>query len=161
MSGLSLEIRAEGGDHIESALARLVDRLPLMRAIGAWLESSTRERFHTNRAPDGERWKPSLGAKLRGTPTLVEFGRLRDSYTHDASVDQVEVGTNVIYAAILHFGGVIKAKTAKGLRFVVPGVGFRQVQSVNMPARPQLGISTDDESEIGDLIHRFATGAWA
>jgi phage virion morphogenesis protein len=156
-----MQIQAEGAAHIERALVALTNRLPLMRAIGAWLESSTRERFDTNRAPDGSPWKPSLGAQLRGTPTLVQFGRLRDSFTHAADADQVEVGTNVIYAAIHHFGGVIKAKTAKGLRFMMAGAGFVQVQSVTMPARPILGVSVDDEIEVSELVRQFSTGAWS
>lgn len=161
MSGVTLDIKVSGPAAIERALAKLSHRLPLMRAIGAWLESSTRERFETNIAPDGQRWQPSLAAKRRGTPTLVEFGQLRDSYTHTASEDEAAVGTNKIYAAIHHFGGIIRAKSSKGLRFPGLGGGWVNVQQVSMPARPQLGVSRDDEAEIGDLVRRFAAGAWS
>lgn len=45
------------------------------------------------------------------------------------------VGTSVIYAAVHEFGATIRAKRAKYLRFKIPGIGFRSVKQVRIPAR--------------------------
>lgn len=47
-------------------------------------------------------------------------------------------GADSPYARIHERGGVIRAKAAEYLKFIVPGVGWRQVKQVTMPARPFL-----------------------
>jgi phage virion morphogenesis protein len=161
----SLEIRADGAEDVELAIAGLASRLrnlhPLMLTVGAYVESSTRERFETNIGPSGERWKPSLAAKLRGGPTLVEYGRLRGSITHVAGETEVEVGTNVIYAGPHQFGATIVPKKAKALRFRLPGGGFVTARKVTLPARPFLGLSVIDRAEIVALAGEHLDGAGA
>lgn len=55
---------------------------------------------------------------------LVDTGRLRSSITHDVRgagmLAQGIVGTNVIYARIHEYGGIILPKKGKYLRFEVP-----------------------------------------
>ena len=86
--------------------------------------------------------------------------------TEEASDSGVAVGTNVIYAAIHQLGGVIKAKTAKGLIFTPVGENAPViVKSVTMPARPYLGVSAGDEEGIieicRDWLSRVSDGAIA
>ena len=69
----------------------------------------------------------------------------------------MEVGTNVVYAAIHQFGGIIpphiiRARRARALR--IPGIGFRRAvhhPGGTIPARPYLGLSDTDERVIQDL----------
>ncbi|MCW8843603.1 MAG: phage virion morphogenesis protein, partial [Rhodobacteraceae bacterium] len=63
---------------------------------------------------------------------LVEEGGLRDSIASYSSGTEVEVGSNLIYAAHQHFGG---DETGSGI-----------------PARPFLGISDQDESDLRELV---------
>ena len=41
----------------------------------------------------------------------------------------------LVYAPVHEFGAIIRAKRAKYLKFKIPGVGWRQVRQVRIPAR--------------------------
>jgi len=146
---------------VRSALARaaaaLRDPAAMLDAIGKMLISRTQFRFRDQRGPNGQPWKPSLRARLEGGQTLVDGGDLRRSITRQVTGNTLLVGTNVKYAAIHQFGGVIRAKTPRGLVFRLGARGvrgapttglFRRKQSVTMPARPFLGIDAGDRAEI-------------
>ncbi|WP_298173935.1 phage virion morphogenesis protein [Novosphingobium sp.] len=150
---VSFRVTSEGGLAIERKLAGLVkafgDLEPLMQGFGLYLESATIDRFENERGPDGQRWKPSLRARQQGGKTLTDRPQLRSSITSQAGPDSVEVGTNKIYGGIHQFGGTIRAKNAEYLTFRLPGgLGVRRVKSVTMPARPFLGLSSEDENEL-------------
>jgi phage gpG-like protein len=82
---------------------------------------------------------------------LRDEGHLYASITHRASPTSVEVGSNAIYAAIHQFGGTIKAKDAKALRFRIGDVWVTK-ESVTIPARPFLGIDDDDRQMIVETV---------
>lgn len=140
---------------VKGALTRLiaagVGLRPVLDEIGASLLASTQQRFEDGKSPAGAAWKPSIRASRDGGATLVDRGHLRDSMTHRASDNEVEVGTNVLYAAVHQFGATINAKTSQGLRFKI-GDRFITKQSVTIPARPFLGISEDDAAEIQEIL---------
>jgi len=165
MAGVTLTVRAEGLRETEAALSRAADATQhprvLMNRVGAVLESSTRARFRTGLAPDGTPWKPSIRALVKGGKTLVDHAHLRDSITHDAEDRKTEVGSNLIYAAIHQFGGIIRAKAGGYLTFQIPGVGWRRVASVAIPARPYLGVSEDDRVNIADQVGLYLRKALA
>lgn len=150
-------------DVVRESLDRLVaageDLTPAMDAIGGALVLSTEERFEFERAPGGSPWPPSVRALLTGGKTLSESGRLGDSITHDASRDGVRLGTNVRYAATHQFGATISAKTARGLVFNIPGLGWRRKASVTIPPRPFLGIDDDDRDRIGEELTGYLRDA--
>lgn len=155
MSGFIIKTEDAG---VLAALRRVVgtlaDPTPLAAEIAALGENSTRLRFRTQIAPDGSTWKPSLRAQITGGRTLTQDGHLSGSLSARHGRDFAEWGVNRIYAAIHQFGGVIRPKTAKALRFQLAGGGFAVVQSVTMPARPYLGLSDDDRSDVLDAIER-------
>jgi phage virion morphogenesis protein len=133
---------------------------PLLDSIGQGLEASVRERFaETNEAPDGTPWQPSIRAALEGGRTLVQSGNLSDSITHAVAGDAVAVGTNVLYAAVHQQGMRIEAKDAKALRFRV-GERWVSKQAVEIPARPFIGLSDDDEAMILGEATDFLSGAF-
>lgn len=163
MSGAKVSLTLDAAD----ALARLGwfarrggALRPLMDQIGNYLANETRLRFETGRGPSGAQWTPSIRAAAGAGKTLVERGHLRDSITHSAGHDRVEVGSNVVYAAIHQFGGRISAKAGGRLIFQVGGA-FAQKASVEIPARPYLGLSQGDEAEIGALVEEYLLGAAA
>ena len=45
--------------------------------------------------------------------------------------------------------------------FNIPGVGWRRVAQVTIPARPYLGVSEADRVEISDQVERYIARAAA
>jgi phage virion morphogenesis protein len=155
MSGAEITITVDDASTaaILGQLAALMDDMtPVMDEIGGHLVASTQMRFEDGSGPGGIAWKPSLRVLLQGGQTLVDSGRLKASLTHDAGPKSVTVGTNAVYAAIHQFGGTIRAKTAKGLRFKGADGGFRRLPQVVMPARPFLGFDAEDRAAVTDII---------
>jgi len=131
------------------------DKTSLLDEIGINLSENARVRFGDQVSPDGSTWVPSVRAKLQGGETLRDTGRLMGSITHIVSGDSVEYGTNVDYAAALHFGAEIKSVSGPYLTFKIPGGGWAKKKSVTLPARPFLGLSTEDNDMVIDVIGSF------
>ena len=153
--GVTMELDRKQLGNAEAGLARLAslvaDMTPVMDAIGALLVSNTQARFSEGVAPSGEKWKPSLRAELEGGQTMMDGGDLYRSIAHKASRDQVEVGTNKIYAAVHQFGATIRAKNVPFLRFKVGG-RFVSKPSVTIPARPFIGFDATDKKDVEALV---------
>lgn len=128
-------------------------RSEIFAPIGMALEATTVERFETNVGPDGQAWEPSLRATITGGRTLVDKGHLRDSIHSVAEDDAVEIGTADMRAAVHQFGATIHAKTGAGLNFMLAdGLGVT-VDTVTIPERPFLGLSTDDAGMVVEIAH--------
>lgn len=137
---------------------------PLYDEAGSHLVASTQERMHAGRDPRGNPWIKSIRARVEGGQTLIDHANLVQSITHAPDAGGVSVGSNLVYALIHQIGGVIRAKSARGLRFRIAGGGWVRVQSVTIPARPWLGISDEDKIALAAIIKdywRRATGGGA
>ena len=152
MSGVALII--EGEKSLEEAARRLnaFGRRDLMRemldSVGKLVVSQTKQRIASEkRSPEGKRWRPNI----TGTPILERNGHLLGSIDHEVHGDEVWVGPSVIYGAIHQFGGTIRPKRARKLRF---RIGDREVfaDSVTIPARPYLGLSDENRDEIEAVV---------
>jgi len=148
--GIRIDGTEAAGAVAAALAARADDPRGLFDRIGASLVVSTQQRFEAGREPDGSPWPPSVRALAESGQTLVQTGRLVQSLTHIPSEGQVEVGTNVLYAAIHQFGGTITAQPGKRLAFQVGGQKVF-AKKVTIPARPFLGIDQDDEAEIAAI----------
>lgn len=155
MSGIGMRVRLQNMDLPPRVMKKLADAdtQSLMEEIGDYVLSETLLNFEQEQTPEGQPWDKSIRAREGGGKTLQDRGHLRDSYTFDALSDQVEIGSNVIYAAIHHFGGTIKGKDGN-LKFKI-GNRWSQKAEVEIPARPALGITDGMETEIGDLALDF------
>jgi len=113
---------------------------PMFDEIGAYLDSEVARRFNDSEDWEGNPLEPSQRALNDGGKTLVDHGHLRDSYTHNVFPNGkgVEHGSDMPYAAIHQFGG----KAGRN-------------QSVELVARPVMGINASDENEIEDIVHDF------
>lgn len=104
-----------------------------MRSIGRALKTGAQLRFRTMQGPDGATWPTSRRAEQDGGQTLSLTRRLRNSITFLATRDKVVVGTNVKYAAIHQFGGVIRAKNGPFLAIPITGAARQAGSPRNMP----------------------------
>lgn len=149
---------------LERTEAGARDLTDLMDQIGTVLVNGAVERIaQTNVAPDGTPWPKSLRAQLGGEvdgdgnrtggggPTLHDTGRLMRSITEEPAPSQVEVGSNMIYAGVHHAGATIVPKSAKALSFTLASGEAVTVGSVKIPARPYLGVSEAERTDIEEL----------
>ena len=141
--------------HLERAAVSL---LPVYQDIGQELTNTTRRRFETSESPDGEKWAPNSavtldrlvgGANMRkkdGTLNkrgeqrqankrpLIGETRLLSTEIHSVvSTSGVTVGSNKVQAAMMQFGGTRE--------------DFPHLWG-DIPARPFVGVSPADETEI-------------
>lgn len=178
MGGAALSARVED-QAVAAALdrlkARIADLQPILDEVGSSLVASTLRRFQTQSGPDGKAWpqlsKSTLRKRGADARMLQASGRLRLSITHRASAREVEVGTNLVYAAIHQFGGKIETFAASmpvyrkqadvragKARFVKKSksdfMSYHEVgaHSVAIPARPYLGIDADDQTSITEIF---------
>jgi len=131
------------------------DTKGINKSIAESLRTSTGERFKEQKEPSGKKWKNSIRASEEGGVTLTNTARLKNSIKSVADKSGAAVGTNTIYAGTHQFGArrTIRAESARGLRFKVGGkwVTKKKVK-INIPARPFLGISKDDQEEIKGIL---------
>lgn len=155
---LGVRINIPDDSAVLSALSQLAlsgsDKTALLDEIGINLVENARLRFIDQTDPDGNPWKQSARAAAQGGETLRDTGRLMNSITHSVGSDFVEYGTNVAYAMPLHFGAEIRAVNAPYLKFKIAG-RWANVKEVTLPARPFIGLSTEDEQLVVDIIETF------
>lgn len=149
MSGAAFKVELDDAK-VQRIFARLTasasNLTPLFAEIGSALEESTRQRFTTERAPDGQPWEPIdpdwlATKKARGfnAGILKMRGDLANSIHYEASSDYVEIIAGPTeYAAVHQFGGQAGRRGAS-----------------NLPARPFLGVSDDDLAEIRDAADSY------
>lgn len=143
MAGASITIDLSGlaamDGQLQAMFARASDLSPLMEAIGEANVTQTRDRFESESAPDGSAWEPSQRVLKFGGKTLTLDGFLSDSITYRAGSDQVEIGSNLVYARPHQLGW------AEG----------------GIPQREYLGVSRDGEDEIVELAADYLLGELA
>ena len=143
-------ITQAGFAEADAALAKIESfrPAPLLEGIARMIQIQTRRRIEDEKTgPNGEKWPPNSA----GTPILYREGHLSRSIDYLVTGTQIAVGSGLIYARIHQEGGKIVAKGAKALSFMI-GNALMQVQSVMMPARPYLGLSGENRTEIIDEV---------
>jgi phage gpG-like protein len=106
---------------------------PILRAMGTTLKSVTEGTFNSV----GASYRPiPWPAKRDGTPSnLQQSTTLAKSFFLAVAGKSAEVGNPTRYAAIHQFGGTIRPKNGKALRFQ-SGDRWHTVAEVKIPARP-------------------------
>lgn len=159
-----LTIQIQGLDTVQNQLRRLAERganlTPLLKNMGEQVLNSTQERFESSTDPDGNRWasnSPVTFARLLGSRHTNKSGKinargvsrvmskkplilshtLQGSIRYQLNGQSVMVGTNLVYAKMMHFGG---AKSA-----------FPHLWG-DIPARPFLGISASDKQVLERMV---------
>jgi phage virion morphogenesis protein len=136
---------------LSRALAQLGDMTNVMEQIADAMREATKDRFAGQKSPEGTPWAPRSPATLasyasRAKKTggvaswggILRYGRQLSRYiASDSGADFAEVTSAEPYAAMMQFGGTKAA--------------FPHLWG-DIPARPFLGISSDDETDILDII---------
>lgn len=146
--------------NLSTRLTRLadLDTEQLLDAIGAEVSTQTRSRIEDEKtSPDGEPWadhSPAYAAmreprqKADGEAGLLELdGHLLESIQQVVEDGQVRVGSNLDYATTQQFGA--KARSFGGI-----------APWGDIPARPYLGLSDDNKSDLQTVIDNFLDQAF-
>lgn len=150
----------------EAALAALdralTDMTPVMNDLGELLTTSTKDRFPTGTAPDGSKWAPKSQTTLERygsrksnrvdiRPLFGPTGLLSQQIFHAAGPTEVSWGSNLIYSAVMQFGA---AKGAFGSMSNGAPIPWG-----NIPARPFIGVSVEDQENITATLEDWLSGA--
>jgi phage virion morphogenesis protein len=182
VAGAILEVAFDAsvvGRELELLIERLGSLRTPLNDIAEYLHMSTDARARRQVAPDGTPWaplSPRTLARKKGNKILRDSGALLDTLRHQVTDDGLDFGTDRPYGAIHQDGGKIEhAARSQQVYFKEKGgvVGNRFVKksksnfaqwvthgarSVEMPARPYLGLSTEDEAEILEIVSDYLKG---
>lgn len=158
-------------------LAANRDLTPAMRAIGERLTETTKRRFASSTGPDGKRWAPNTDATLRAMlhrgkgsftkktgalsakggrvlaakkPLIGVSKALSTTINYRAGATNVAIGSPMEYAATHQFG-VLKGALGRTKRGAPIPWG-------NIPARPFLGVSQADKTDILEVLQAHLLG---
>lgn len=166
-----------------AAIERVLDAVehpaPLFQQINEHLLRAHRARFGAQVSPQGTPWQPLSPAYQRrkhrnADKVLTLRGHLRNTLHGNVSDTGLEFGTNLVYGAIHQFGGAINIAARSQKAYFRQGrdgeVGNRFVKQkrsnfaqwvtlpayrINMPARPWLGTSAEDDSRILEMTQAY------
>ncbi len=159
-----ITVQTHGLERVQNQLLRLTQRgenlTPLLKNMGEQVLNSTKERFESSTDPDGNRWasnSPVTFARLLGSRHTNKSGKinargvsrvmskkplilshtLQGSIRYQLNGQSVMIGTNLVYAKMMHFGGTKSA--------------FPHLWG-DIPARPFLGISATDKQVLERMV---------
>lgn len=157
---MKINIQVEGLKALQQKLqdtsGKLRNLQPFWHIIGEYMKRRTiKECFDKEQAPDGTKWQPlsPTTIKLRmkrhksgNMKILQDTGELRRSVKYKAFPKYVIIGSNLKYSRIHQFGGTIHSKQFRTSKkdyshYIVK-------RSINIPARPYLGITEQDRQYI-------------
>lgn len=177
---------------INEIARRFDDLSPAMRGIGEVVTESTKQRFSTSTAPDGQRWKPLADSTLLSILAKISGNYAAYTNLKTKKEGKVRVGDK---KGFFDVGGRITKKTAQKLASRKPLVDTGVLQDTiryqlvdrnsveigtnrfageweggaavhqfgdkkgNIPARPFLGLSASDETDVLDILERFSNFA--
>ena len=147
MAGSFVSVEFRGQKTLAKELNRLLKKVDnqdsALNEIGNYLVESTEQRFDDMQAPDGQAWEPlsetTLSRKKRTDKILFEGGTLAETLTYQLNGNELQVGSNMEYAAMHQFGGTTSP--------------FSMFPNQEIPARPFLGLAPFERDEIMDILH--------
>lgn len=147
-------------DYDDTEVTRMLQRLidaginprPALLGIGEELVESTKKRFETQTGPDGMPWarNSELTKSRKGDrdQPLTDEGALGHEIYYDiVGGDTLEVGSIMKYAGTQQFGAK-QGQYGRSKRNTPIPWG-------DIPARPFIGISDEDEEKIIEEINKF------
>ena len=169
-----------GLDYLHGLLERAQDMRPVLMEIGEDMAESTKARFATATSPDGTAWAPNtaltlarysemfgnslrkkdgtlnakgaqkLAGKKPGTGDTQMLGTTINSQVQ--GMDSVGIGSPMPYAGTFHYG----AKSGEfGFGIYATRNGSFPIPWGDIPARPFLGASDEDQTNIVRLVRSY------
>lgn len=168
---LELEINdAQVRAAFASLQAALTDMSGPMDEIGQTMVLSTKTRMQAGTSPDGTPFAPRSAVTLAryaaegkkyGPHPLWLTGTMRQNIAHASGPDHVSWGSNAIQAAVMQFGaeqgefGAAMGRTSPSEKRAKSQDYFTPIPWGRIPARPFLGLSDQDRTDITDIIDEW------
>jgi len=136
----------------------------IYKAIGNSAANRIKQRIKQNRVKPATK---KVNKKKQNGTTLVQSGNLVNSISSVVKGNQIEVGTNLKYAKIHHFGGIINQTVTPRqrkffwARFLATGnemwkfSALAQKINIPIPARPYMYLDSGDISYLRGQIGRM------
>lgn len=150
MAGARIEVNLSGSEAATKRLQQLIDKGeklgPLMNDIGEMLLFSHNQRNAQGIAPDGTPWEPlsattqALKPRHKTTPLRLNDILLKQ-LLYQADDTGLELGSNMVYAAMQQFGGTTSPRS--------------MIPNRDIPAREFLGLSDADEQAVLDMVAEY------
>jgi len=146
MAGTKINVDITGQDQLTAALEHMSKRVanlrPALQDIGEYLLLAHDERFAAQESPEGDPWEPlnekyKQRKKRNKEKILTLDDLLGGTLRYQASAASLVFGTDRVYGATHQFGR----------------------DEANIPARPFLGLSRADETEVLRLLENHLAGA--
>lgn len=176
MSGTTIQLTVSDGIRpiIMEMIRRGQNTTPAMRVIGEIGRTSIVKNFVAEGRPTP--WKESRRAQKEGGKTLTKTTRLMKSIIPAPGRDYVDIGTNVVYAAVHNFGKEIKQPARerilhfrhkgksnvnlfskpKKAKFGMKVAG--KAYTISMPKREFMLIQPEDWKEIERALGEYLIG---
>lgn len=168
MIPIELRFTDEFGEALGRVEAKLDDLQPVFSDIGELMTERTKQRFRDGKGPDGVAWAPkspntiARQAKSEGrantAPLHGPSGRLASEISYEVSSQGVSWGSSLIYSAVMQHGaeagsfGLSEGTDKNGNDFAV------LLPFGDIPARPFIGVSDDDNLAIIATFEEYLTG---
>lgn len=162
---IDVKINDTASDGLERLAKALLDLTPVWYDIGEDLLVSHQDRIGRGEQPDGRPFAPRSAATLKRYkklglsygPPLNLSGGMRQNLHYSVAPNSLELGSNAIQSAVMQFGA------KKGSFGSYQGQGFGDTSSTvsipwgDIPARPFLGLSDDDQDAITQAVGEWLT----
>ncbi|AXR09994.1 phage virion morphogenesis protein [Pseudomonas aeruginosa] len=148
---ITVDLGTEAACAALEQLAAYLDNLTTpLQDVSEYLQLSTDARFRAQVGPDGTPWaplSPTTLARKKGNRILRESGLLQDTLRGQVEGNELHFGTDRPYGAVHQFG------QPKGKSGTTPRGA--PIPWGDIPARPYLGLSAEDEVEIPMILHDY------
>ncbi|BCU88717.1 virion morphogenesis protein [Yersinia pseudotuberculosis] len=125
-----------------------LDLTPVLKNIGEILINSTKERFRTGMGPTGEKWADKRNPELAHDPRPL----IGESKSLSTQINWQREGNDLVIGSTMEYGGTHQAGARKG-QYGQTRQGVA-LPFGNIPARPFIGLSDDDEILLIESITR-------
>jgi phage gpG-like protein len=181
---------AQVSDDLKALVRRVEDITPVLGQFGVHMIRSIQKNFDVGGRPRWKPWAASTAineaggvrlksgkvsasrrrtARARTGKVLYDTGRLANSVTASVTGRRtLLLGSNVVYAAIHHFGGTIRVpeivpRRAGALRWYSAGgapifAKRARPHTVLIPARPWLVVQDEDLEILTGMVERHVVG---
>ena len=147
----------------------LEDMTPFWQSVGMYMVKRTISHFQKEQSPEGVKWKPLSKGRVQQRDKrhksgrmkiLTDTGELRRSIAYKAFNSRVIFGSVLEYAAIHQFGGTVTARRKGNYKHDYgpdkpKGGSYSYQWSVEIPARPYLGVTEDDRGKVLSMMRAY------